>query len=267
MDWTSALLNDPRRNWVPIAAGESGDRVYRREDGLGHAKIATAARSADLAGERDRLVWLRNRGVACPEVIDWRVAEEGGCLVMTAIPGVPASDLSATDLLKAWPTMAQQLGILHKLSTDQCPFDRSLSLLFERAADVVARGAVNPDFLPEADKSTPAHELLARVERELPARLDQEASDRVVCHGDPCMPNFMVDPQSLQCTGLIDLGRLGTADRYADLALMAANAEENWTTQDQGERAFAVLFETLDIASPDRERLAFYLRLDPLTWG
>ncbi|WP_436977121.1 phosphotransferase, partial [Shigella flexneri] len=30
----------------------------------------------------------------------------------------------------------------------------------------------------------------------------------VVCHGDPCMPNFMVDPKTLQCTGLIDLGRL-----------------------------------------------------------
>lgn len=42
------------------------------------------------------------------------------------------------------------------------------------------------------------------------------------------MPNFMVDPKTLQCTGLIDLGRLGTADRYADLALMIANAEENW---------------------------------------
>ncbi|MFY8402409.1 phosphotransferase, partial [Pseudomonas aeruginosa] len=88
-----------------------------------------------------------------------------------------------------------------------------------------------------------------------------------VCHGDPCMPNFMVDPKTLQCTGLIDLGRLGTADRYADLALMIANAEENWAAPDEAERAFAVLFNVLGIEAPDRERLAFYLRLDPLTWG
>lgn len=54
------------------------------------------------------------------------------------------------------------------------------------------------------------------------------------------MPNFMVDPKTLQCTGLIDLGRLGTADRYADLALMIANAEENWAAPDEAERAFAV---------------------------
>ena len=77
----------------------------------------------------------------------------------------------------------------------------------------------------------------------------------------------MVDPKTLQCTGLIDLGRLGTADRYADLALMIANAEENWAAPDEAERAFAVLFNVLGIEAPDRERLAFYLRLDPLTWG
>ncbi|WBZ74965.1 phosphotransferase (plasmid) [Escherichia coli] len=94
-----------------------------------------------------------------------------------------------------------------------------------------------------------------------------ERTDMVVCHGDPCMPNFMVDPKTLQCTGLIDLGRLGTADRYADLALMIANAEENWAAPDEAERAFAVLFNVLGIEAPDRERLAFYLRLDPLTWG
>lgn len=219
------------------------------------------------AGERDRLIWLKGRGVACPEVINWQEEQEGACLVITAIPGVPAADLSGADLLKAWPSMGQQLGAVHSLSVDQCPFERRLSRMFGRAVDVVSRNAVNPDFLPDEDKSTPQLDLLARVERELPVRLDQERTDMVVCHGDPCMPNFMVDPKTLQCTGLIDLGRLGTADRYADLALMIANAEENWAAPDEAERAFAVLFNVLGIEAPDRERLAFYLRLDPLTWG
>ncbi len=86
-------------------------------------------------------------------------------------------------------------------------------------------------------------------------RLDQERTDMVVCHGDPCMPNFMVDPKTLQCTGLIDLGRLGTADRYADLALMIANAEENWAAPDEAERAFAVLFNVLGIEAPTANAL------------
>jgi streptomycin 3"-kinase len=142
-----------------------------------------------------------------------------------------------------------------------------LSVMIERAADVVARNAVKSDFLPDEDKDTPARELLARVERELPGRFDQEAIDRVVCHGDACMPNVMIDPESFQCTGLLDLGRLGTADRYVDLALMVANARESWASREEEAQAFAILFNTLGIEAPDKERLAFYLRLDPLTWG
>jgi streptomycin 3"-kinase len=265
--WTDALLGGWRFGWIPVITGESGDLVYRRDDQLAYAKLAPAARSAELAGERDRLMWLDGQGVACPKVIDWRETEEGVCLVMSAILGIPAAELSGPDLLKAWPTMVRQLGTLHELAADRCPFDRGLSLMFDRAVDVVARNAVNPDFLPDEDKETPASQLLARIASEVPTRRDQEKVDNVVCHGDPCMPNFMVHPQTLQCTGVIDLGRLGAADRYADLALMLVNAAEIWTTQGQGEQARAILFDTLGLGAPDQERLAFYLRLDPLTWG
>lgn len=259
MNRTNIFFGESHSDWLPVRGGESGDFVFRRGDGHAFAKIAPASRRGELAGERDRLIWLKGRGVACPEVINWQEEQEGACLVITAIPGVPAADLSGADLLKAWPSMGQQLGAVHSLSVDQCPFERRLSRMFGRAVDVVSRNAVNPDFLPDEDKSTPQLDLLARVERELPVRLDQERTDMVVCHGDPCMPNFMVDPKTLQCTGLIDLGRLGTADRYADLALMIANAEENWAAPDEAERAFAVLFNVLGIEAPDRERLAFYL--------
>ncbi|KAA1181244.1 APH(3'') family aminoglycoside O-phosphotransferase [Rhizobium tropici] len=267
MEFAKSLLAHTHIGWTRVKAGESGDLVFRREDGLAYAKIAPSARSADLAGERDRLLWLEGKGIAVPEVIDWREAEEGACLVMTTIPGVPAVELDGDALLKAWPSMVRQLNSLHELPADQCTFDRSLSLMFAKAADVVTRDAVNQDFLPPEDWDRSARELLDRVERDLPMRLAQEAIDGVLCHGDACMPNFMVDPHSLQCTGLIDLGRAGKADRYVDLALMIANAEEIWATSAQGEQAFSILFETLDISKPDRERLAFYLRLDPLTWG
>ncbi|MFK0166664.1 APH(3'') family aminoglycoside O-phosphotransferase [Rhizobium sp. NPDC090279] len=267
MDSAKTLLADTHVDWTRVKTGESGDFVFRREDGHAYAKIAASARSADLAGERDRLLWLKGRGIAVPEVIDWREAEEGACLVMTAISGIPAAELDGDALLKAWPSMVRQLKSLHGQPIGQCPFDRSLSLMFARAVDVVSRDAVNPDFLPPEDWNKPARELLDRVERDLPIRLAREATDKVLCHGDACMPNFMVDPHSLECTGLIDLGRVGKADRYVDLSLMIANAEESWATPVQAQRAFSILFETLEIVEPDRERLAFYLRLDPLTWG
>ncbi len=62
-------------------------------------------------------------------------------------------------------------------------------------------------------------------------------------------------------------GQLGTADRYADLALMIVTPKRTGQRGIKQTRAFAVLFNVLGIEAPDRERLAFYLRLDPLTWG
>ncbi|WP_411035753.1 APH(3'') family aminoglycoside O-phosphotransferase [Shinella sp. BYT-45] len=266
MDWIETLL-DIRSGWTPAHQGESGDRVFRSADARRYAKLAAGPRAAELAGERDRLGWLAGKGIACPEPEDWRENEHGACLVMSAVPGVPAATPSGASLLEAWPSMVEQLAAIHALPAGDCPFGKSLSDMFARAAGVVARDAVNSDFLPDEDKDVPARDLLARVEAELPLRLSQEAQDRVVCHGDPCMPNFMVDPATLRCTGVIDLGRLGTADRHADLALMLANAGESWNTPQEAGRAFDILFSVLRIEAPDRERLAFYLRLDPLTWG
>ncbi len=66
---------------------------------------------------------------------------------------------------------------------------------------------------------------------------------------------------------MLDLGRLGVADRYADLALIVATARESWCTEESATAGEAELFGILGISVPDRDRFAFYLRLDPLTWG
>lgn len=105
-----------------------------------------------------------------------------------------------------------------------------------------------------------------RLTEQLNDRLAQEPGDTVVCHGDLCLPNIVLDPDTLDVAGFIDLGRLGTADRYADIALLLANARETWpneTTATTADEEFARGYDlTLD---PNRQR--FYLHLDPLTWG
>ena len=114
--------------------------------------------------------------------------------------------------------------------------------MFARAEDAVGRGAVNPKFLAVADQMTATTILLERLRMELPLRLTQKLGDRVVCHGDACLPNFLVDPDTLRCTGLIDPGRLGVADRYADLSLLIANSGESWTNAVQMQAASSLVF-------------------------
>jgi len=255
--------------WLPVNLGESGDSVYRRSDGAGFAKVSPGSVGGveSLAGERLRTEWLAPFELGSAKVLDWRASQEGACLVTSVVPGVPASELPAEKLLQAWPSMAQRLRLLHEIPAADCPFARALSTMFERACDVVARNAVNKEFLDPEQLDVPPSLLLDALRVQLIQRLAQEARDRVVCHGDACMPNFMIDPQTLRCAGLIDLGRLGTADRYVDLSLFLANARDSWRGPHDELSARQGLFDTLEIGEPDDGRLDFYLRLDPLTWG
>ncbi len=67
-------------------------------------------------------------------------------------------------------------------------------------------------------------------------------------------------------SGFIDLGRLGSADRHADLALLLANARETWPNEERARAADMAFAERYGIAL-DHDRLRFRLHLDPLTWG
>lgn len=253
--------------WVPVRAGESGDDLFRRSDGAAYAKVSKGGGVALLDGERRRTAWLAPFGLGSPTVLDWNAWDDGACLVTSTVPGVTADQLSAPDLIRAWPSIVERVKDLHSLPADECPFDRDLRTMFHRATDVVARDRVNPDFLDPDDQHTPPQVLLDGLRTQLPARLAQETAELVVCHGDACMPNFLIDPETLRCTGLIDLGRLGTADRYVDFALLLGNTRETWAGPEQTQAAYRRLFDIHAIDNPDRERLEFYLRLDPLTWG
>ncbi|MFE3884852.1 APH(3'') family aminoglycoside O-phosphotransferase [Streptomyces lydicus] len=253
-------------DWLPVTAGESRAVVFRSADAARYAKCVPAVDSVDLKAERDRIAWLGGQGIPGPRVLDWHSGSAGACLVTSAVPGVPADQVSAADLRDAWERIADAVLRLHEAPVGECPFRRGLDAMVDAACDVVTREAVNPEFLPVEQQHTPAAELLARLVPQLARRRGQEAADRVVCHGDLCLPNIILDPQTLNVSGFIDLGRLGPADRYADLALLLANARETWPNEAQARAADLAFAERYGITL-DHDRLRFYLHLDPLTWG
>ncbi|MEL7991518.1 APH(3'') family aminoglycoside O-phosphotransferase [Streptomyces albidoflavus] len=252
--------------WSPVTAGESGADVFRSADNTRYATCVGPEGAAELAEERDRAAWLRGQGVPGPRVLDWRAGEAGACLVTGAVPGVPADQVPAEELAAAWGRIADAVRRLHEVPVSACPFGRRLDAMVAVAREVVARDAVNPEFLSDEQRGTPGPELLDRLTGQLAPRREQEAADLVVCHGDLCLPNIVLDPKTLDVSGFIDLGRLGVADRHADLALLLANARETWPDEERARGADAAFAERYGLA-PDPDRLRFYLRLDPLTWG
>jgi streptomycin 3"-kinase len=263
-DWAQLLPQDARE-WQQIAGGESGALVFVDRAQRRYAKIVSSARLAELVGERDRTDWLSHTDIPCAAVLDWRESSAGACLVTQAVEGVPASELEPAALRRAWPSMVQMLRDLHGIATDQCPFDRGLGYMLSLAEATVTEDRVVVQFLPAALRHTPPAQILEQIKAEMPIRLAQERAGLVACHGDLCLPNVLVDPATGEAQGLIDLGRLGKADPYGDIALFIATARHHWSDKAIAARAEEE-FGRIYGAELDPDRLDFYLRLDPLTW-
>jgi len=73
----------------------------------------------------------------------------------------------------------------------------------------------------------------------------------VVCHGDACSPNTLITEDS-RCSGHVDLGELGVADRWADLAVATWSTEWNY-----GPGWEDLLLSAYGVA-PDPDRTRYY---------
>jgi streptomycin 3"-kinase len=261
----AGLLPADGTDWKPVTTGESGALVLHDRAHGRFAKLVPAADGGDLAAERNRIAWLGEAGLPTTSVLEWRATDDGACLITSAVPGVPADQLDAAALRRAWPGIAAIARELHDLPTADCPFDRGLSSMMPLARTTVAEHRVQTEFLPVSLQQVPPTRILDQLEDELPQRQRDEEIERVVCHGDLCLPNILIDVDTMSVAGLIDLGRLGAADPYADISLLLANARETWpdeVTARQADDEFAELYG-IDL---DSERQHFYLLLDPLTW-
>ncbi|SEH57404.1 kanamycin kinase [Mycolicibacterium rutilum] len=80
------------------------------------------------------------------------------------------------------------------------------------------------------------------------------ADHLVVCHGDACSPNTLLDDDGAFC-GHVDLG---VADRWADLAVATVSLDWNFPTEGPG--GFQeVLLDAYGVAA-DTDRIAYYRR-------
>jgi aminoglycoside phosphotransferase len=238
-----------------IGHGESGDLVLRiGADPLLVAKAVGPGetRRAEFEREAAALAWLDGRFGAPKSV--WRGEAQGRpALVVTAIPGVALHEVPPEEAESAAIAAIERLAELHALPIGDCPFDERLAVKLATAARRIAAGAFGPDHVEPHNVGKPPETLLADLTRMRPAD-----EDLVVTHGDACWPNFILRPDGR--VGIVDLGRMGVADRYQDLALFVRSGQRNAADLDLP----TLLRRHYPLAQLDDAKLEFYRELDEL---
>lgn len=181
-----------------LAAGRTVEPVWRNliggvtfsiGDGAEYVKYGPPHAEFDADPEFDRLRWV-SAYVDAPRPIDHGLDERGyGWLRTEGIRGVSAVAGGWRERPEvAVPELGRALRRFHdRVPVAGCAWEWSIA---SRLADSTGAGP-SPAEWPELDA--------------------------VVCHGDACNPNFLLDEDG-RCVGYVDLGRLGVGDRWADLA-------------------------------------------------
>jgi aminoglycoside 3'-phosphotransferase-2 len=206
----------------PVTEGMSDARVFRVAE-VGHPprylKMARDAAVAVLREEIARTQWLAARGVCVPHILRVDDRRDRVIVSMSAVPGISA-DADPLPPMQLAEALASGLARLHALSVADCPFDETLGMRLQRAADAVAAGEVDREEFESRNADTPPAALLARLQAE---RLSE---DIVVVHGDATLANMLVGADGH--LAFVDCGHAGRGDRYVDLAVLAADLAERY---------------------------------------
>jgi aminoglycoside phosphotransferase len=237
--------------WENDAGGltfEAGEAAGRR-----FIKWAPDGSGLDLAAEAARMTWA-GQFHPVPQMLDRGCDASGSWLVTAALPGDNAVTARWTsDPATAVTAIGEGLRALHDaLPSAQCPFSWSAG---ERVADArrqAADGRLDPAAWHQCHQGLSVAVALERAAA-IPA-IDK----LVVCHGDACAPNTLLTEDG-RWSGHVDLGMLGVADRWADLAVATWSAEWNYGPGWDG-----LLLDAYGVR-PDAERTRYYRLLYDLS--
>jgi kanamycin kinase len=187
-------------------------RLRAPEGEVRYLKVYHLSLGRELEAERERLNWAFPR-LLVPRVLTYGVESEQEWLLTAGLPGVTGLDAS----LRAAPArLVRQLGEslrqLHAVPVDGCPFEHRLDKDVDLAERRVAAGLVEAQEFNADHRDLTPEAALARLRTLRPA-----TEDLVVCHGDYCVPNVLFENGGV--SGYVDLGHLGVADRWSDLAV------------------------------------------------
>lgn len=238
--------------WTAITVGKSQASVWHLAMGEGGLFLKAEPSHAlnEMPAELLRLDYLAEMGFPAPRIVDQVDGNDFNWLLMTAVKGKDLTHLRHEPEILI-QVLADGLKRLHALDPSQCPFDHSLDQRLQDAQANVLAGRVDESDFEDEDKGWTAGQVFDWLTENRPAEID-----RVVTHGDACLPNILAHENRF--SGIVDCARLGVADRWQDLALACRSLAFN------GGEKLVDDFLAAYGAEFDAERYAFYNRLDEL---
>jgi kanamycin kinase len=245
-------LEDVAPGWAPTLAYRLVPHLttWRLTGPDGAVRFAKVARGRNryptLRAESERMVWAAPY-LRVPVVVALADLGDVSILLTEALPGTDATAARWRDDL---PGLVRALGrglrrFHEAVGEEWCPFRFDLARALAHVEDRVRRDDISRGgFHLEHAHLTPAG-ALAELETLAP-----DTEDLVVCHGDYCAPNVLL--QDGRVTGFVDLGELGAADRWWDIAVGAWSVGWNF-----GEELEPLFYESYGIA-PDPARIRFF---------
>lgn len=240
---------DPIR---PVWDNETGGRTFELGGGAERrfVKWTPPSSGIDLSREAARLRWAAGFATV-PAVLDGGVDTSGSWLLTAGLAGENAvSPRWRAEPATAVAVLGSGLRVLHdSLPVARCPFSWSLA---DRLADIRVRagtGRLDPGRWHPEHRNHSVASAVALLADGPGGGADDAGS--VVCHGDACAPNTLITDDG-RLSGHVDLGDLGTGDRWADLAV--ATWSTRWNYGPGWERPLLDAYEI----DPDPQRTAYY---------
>jgi kanamycin kinase len=233
----------PARTWR--LTGPDGRQLY--------LKSAPAQAAVPLRAESARARWALAAGLPVPRILAACADGSAEWLLSETLPGTMAADPRLrADPESLVPILARGLRRFHDTPAAECPFPYSAADALARIRRRVAEGGIRPEDMRDEHRHLSPAQALAELERLRPG-----SEDLVVCHGDYCLPNILIEDG--EAVGFVDLGELGVADRWWDLAVGGWSV--TWNLGPGWEDLFLASYGV----DRDERRVAFYRLLYDVT--
>lgn len=208
-------------------------------------KVRAVDETPRLLVEPATLTWAREH-LPVPEVVACGTADDVDWLLLESLPGRDATDPTLkAEPERLVPILARGLRRFHDTPVEVCPFRLTVEDSVMAVRHRVAEGRAKHTDLHTEFSHLSLADAVATLEDLAPAE-----EDLVVCHGDYCFPNMLIEDGRV--TGYLDLGELAVADRWWDIAV--GSWSTTWNIGAGWERLFLDSYGV----DPDPGRMTFY---------